>query len=111
MFGADLRNRLSPLSLSSIPHHLLTDQLAHGRGLRFGHLEQQLVVDLEDEPGAAPLLSRAAVDSDHRAALVMAAFDPCMTKLTASRSVWKTRSSCGPSSPTSVERASQRRHR
>ena len=74
--------------------HLLADEVAHGRGLHLRHLEQELVVHLENEPrGAALLRSRRWMETI--AALITSAAVPCMTKLTASRSpnprVWRFR--------------------
>ena len=65
--------------------HLLADEIAHGRSLHLGDLEQELVVHLEDEPGGAALLTQRRWIAT-MAALITSAAVPCMTKLTASRS-------------------------
>src|SRR3954469_18842677 len=46
--------------------HLLADELAHRTDLGLRHLEEQLVVHLQDEPGAASLVAEPPVDGDHR---------------------------------------------
>ena len=46
--------------------HLLADELFHRRQLRVRHLQQQLVVHLEDEPRTSPLLPQPVVDAHHR---------------------------------------------
>ena len=73
--------------------HLVAHELAHLRHLGLGHLEQQLVVHLEDEPRASPLVAQPPLRSRIIATLMMSAFEPCMTKLTAIRSpkprVWR----------------------
>src|SRR3954469_11392193 len=46
-------------------HHLRPDELLDVLCLRVRHLEQELVVHLQDEAGAAALLAQPAVDADH----------------------------------------------
>src|SRR5438128_2155101 len=46
--------------------HLLSDEVAYLARLGLGHLEQQLVVHLEDEAGRTALSAEAPVDGHHR---------------------------------------------
>ncbi len=46
--------------------HLVAHELLHRPELRVRHLEQQLVVHLQDELRTASFLAQAAMDADHR---------------------------------------------
>ena len=65
--------------------HLLADELLDRRDLDLGHLEQQLVVDLQHEPAPRPS-SRSRRCTRSIASLMMSAAVPWITELTASRS-------------------------
>src|SRR4051794_20774451 len=73
----DLRLRLGPVVADTDVHgelrvevvraaHLSAHEVAHLRYLRLRHLEQQLVVYLQDEARAAAFLLQPACDVDHR---------------------------------------------
>src|SRR6266487_1670344 len=56
--GVDLQRRVEGVGAA----HLLADELADGADLALGHLEQKLVVHLEDEPRRSPFVAEAPVD-------------------------------------------------